>query len=209
VEPFVVVVPDRGDRKVLTDHCLWQISRMTVKPDYTYLINYAPLSTNIDLVERVKNGVASAQNDGYDLCFILENDDFYGSDYFERFGNMKEDFFGQNNSWYYNLRNRTYKNLTHAGRSSLFTTGFRISALERFRWPDNTPFLDIKFWEHANTYNKKIKFVETGAIGIKTGMGLCGGKGHRMVFENRDPDLAWLKKRVDWDSFEFYSGLKL
>lgn len=188
---------------------------MTVKPAYTYLIKYPPVSTVFDLVDRVRKGIADAQNGGYDLCFIIENDDFMPTDYFERFGNMKEDFFGQNNSWYYNLRNRTYKNFPHPGRSSLMTTGFRISAIDRFNtdknWEliGNTPFLDIKLWQHANTYNKKIKFVETGAIGIKTGMGLCGGKGHRMIFENKDPDLAWLKKRVDWESFEFYSGLKL
>jgi hypothetical protein len=185
-----------------------QLDRMTLKPDAFFHINHEPESLKFDLVERVRAGVSKAIVHGVDLCFILENDDYVTPDYFERFGNMKEDFFGQSNSWYYNLRNRTFKNFNHPGRASLFTTGFRISALDRFTWPENTPFLDIKLWQYANTYNKKCKFVETGAIGIKTGIGLCGGKGHRMIFENTDPELKWLKSRVDKESFEFYTKLK-
>lgn len=213
-ERFAVITPDRNDRPALTDHLMKQLDRMTLKPDCFIHVDYEPNSLNFDLVDRIRYGMNKVRLEGIDLVFVLENDDFYPTDYFERFGNMKDDFFGQNNSWYYNLRNKTHNNFSHPGRSSLMTTGFRISTLDKFdtdkNWDliGNTPFLDIKLWQYANTYNKKCRFVDTGAIGIKTGIGLCGGKGHRMIFESKDPELAWLKSRVDKDSFEFYKSLK-
>jgi len=204
-ESFAVIIPDRGDRQQLTMHCLKQIARMTLKPDKVIHVNYEPTGQGFDLVERIREGINKAGST--DLCFIIENDDYMPTDYFERFGDMSQhDFFGQQTSIYYNLINRTYTQLNHPGRSSLFTTGFRVSALNRFRWPENTPFLDIKLWEYAQDHRRK--FVDTGAIGIKTGIGLCGGKGHRMIFGGKDPDLKWLQANVDSDSFDFYSNLK-
>jgi hypothetical protein len=71
-----------------------------------------------------------------------------------------------------------------------------------------TPFLDIEIWKYAKSTSKRCKFIDdTGSIGIKHGIGLCGGKGHKMEMNNKDPDMTWLKARVDNDSFEFYKQL--
>jgi hypothetical protein len=204
--PFAVIIPDRNDRPELTKHCFWQIQRMTRKPDEIIHVNYPPISQDMDLAERVHNGVMAAKSKGYELVFIMENDDFYPSDYFERFGDMKGDFFGDDLTFYYNLRNRTFQSFPHAGRSSFFTSGFRVSTIQKFQFTGNQ-FLDKRMWEYAADRCLKRTFVHTGAVGIKHGVGLCGGKGHKMNLRNIDQNMNWLRDRVDSESFSFYSEL--
>lgn len=210
MEPFCAIIPTRGDRKPFLDHCLWQLDRMTVKPKAVFLINHEPVYGKVDLVARVQAGVACAIGEGIDVCFIVEDDDAYKPDHFKRYMDVfdKADFVGQDYSHYYNLRNRTWFKFTHSYRASLCSTAFRVSALNNFKWPaEDDPFLDLSLWKYART--RRRKFIDTGMVGIKHGMGLCGGKGHRMVMRNKDPDMAWLKSIVDQESFEFYKSLDL
>lgn len=205
---FCVIIPDRNDRFQLTEFCLKQLDRMTLKPDRIFHMNNSPMGSGFDLVSRIYDGIKKAEAEGYDLCFVVENDDYYPANYFEKFAPYfdKYDFFGQEYSWYYNLRNLTYNKFDHQYRSSLFTTGFKISALNNFDWPDDSkPFLDIDLWKYAR-HRKRI-FTDTGAIGIKTGLGLCGGKGHQFVMRSKDPEMKWMELKVDSESFEFYKSL--
>lgn len=198
---------DRGDRPELLEFCKYQLSRMEVKPDHSFFIDFPPKNDKIDLVWRVFEGIHRAAEMGFDLVFIVENDDFYDSTYFNHIPDA--DFIGESNTIYYNLRNKTYQNFSHPGRSSLFTTGFKISALKGFRPNYNERFLDISLWKHANLTGKNMVFRETGAIGIKHNIGLCGGKGHVLRMRNSDENLEWLKENVDSDAYEFYKTLKL
>jgi hypothetical protein len=206
---FCVVIPDRGDRPEFTKNCLRMLDRMTLKPDEIYHINYPVFEKGYDLIQRVRSGVLSAQKDGFDLCFIIENDDYYPANYFERFKPFFEDFHfaGQDFSDYYNIKNLTHNRFQHDYRASLFTTAFKISALNNFDWPPpEKPFLDIELWKYAR--HKKRKFIDTGAIGIKHGIGLCGGKGHKMYWPKTfDKNMNELRKRVDPVSFEFYKSM--
>jgi hypothetical protein len=204
MERFAVIIPDRGDRAELTAFCFRQLNRMTRQPDKVFHINYHPIGEDVDLCERVFEGVERAKAEGIDLVFILENDDHYPADYFERFGDFNADFFGDDLTFYYNLKNRTFKPIHHEGRSSLFTTGFRISSLGNFQFRGNQ-FLDLKLWRHANDAALKMKFVHTGAIGMKHGVGLCGGKGHTMKLQYCDTNMNWLRQRVDRESYLFYT----
>jgi hypothetical protein len=205
-ERFAVIIPDRNDRPELIQHCLNQLSRMTIKPDKIFHVNWPPISAHIDLCERVYDAVMRAKEFGIDLVFIIENDDYYPANYFERFGDLNADFFGDDLTYYYHLKTRQYKSMYHPGRSSLFTTGFRISALGNFQWGGDV-FLDMRLWEHAKKNKLKKMFVNTGAIGIKHGIGKCGGKGHRMKMQNCDTHMSWLKSRVDPESYLFYSEM--
>lgn len=206
---FAIIIPDRGDRPELTDFCFKQLNRMTLKPDLIIHVNDPPTGTGFDLVYRVRQGVRKAEQAGFDLCFVVENDDQYPPTYFASYAPYFDDyhFFGQEYSDYYNLRNLTHNRFHHPHRASLFTTGFKISALNNFEWPDNTkPFLDLPLWQYAR--HKKRKFVDTGAIGMKHGLGMCGGKGHKMNFpKGYDKDMEWLRESVDSESFEFYRQL--
>jgi hypothetical protein len=206
---FAVIIPDRRDRPEFTKNCLRQLERMTLKPDRVFHIDHPALGPGFDLIDRVRQGVSLAEQAGFDWCFIIENDDYYPANYFERFANYTFDysFLGQDYSDYYNLKNLTQNRFQHDYRASLFTTGFRISALNNFTWPENSkPFLDIELWKYAR--HKKRKFIDTGALGIKHGLGLCGGKGHQMNWpKNYDKDMNDLRKKVDAESFQFYKSM--
>jgi len=204
---FATITPSRGDRPELLEFCKHQLSRMEVKPDKSYLIDYKPQSEKIDLVERVKKGVELAKTDGFDVVFIIEDDDFYPADYFQQFNRRDYTFWGSEQTVYYNLKNRTFALFTHPGRSSLFITGFRISALDTFPWiaPKNR-FLDIALWEYAAKVGNP-QFVTTCAVGIKHNLGLCAGRGHEMRGKNNDESLEFLKWNVDPEAYTFYTDL--
>jgi hypothetical protein len=204
MERFAVIIPDRNDRPELTEFCFRQLSRMTRKPDQVFHINYPAIGQDVDLCERIYDGVQQAKQAGIDLVFIMENDDFYPADYFERFGDFHADFFGDDLTFYYNLKNRTFQSFPHQWRASLFTTGFRISKLGDFQFRGDQ-FLDLKLWKHAGEAGLKMRFVHTGAIGCKHGVGLCGGKGHKMKLRQCDNEMQWLRGRVDRDAYLFYA----
>lgn len=205
-EPFAIIIPDRGDRPTMTKRCLEMVNRFSMRPAKVYKIDYKPVSDSMDLTERVHLGVCKAKEDGIDLVFIVENDDYYPADYFERFGDTSQhDFFGCEHSYYYNIHKRYWSKIDHSHRSSLYNTGFRVSAVEKFMWPSDLRFLDINLWNYARI--KRSKFIQsTGSVGIKAhGEGKSGGKGHVMKLKNKDEDFIWLKSKVDSESFKFYS----
>ena len=205
---FCTITPDRNDRPEFTEFCHHQLGRMNRKPTASYFINYAPTSADYDLTERVKVGIERAKIDGFDLCFIIENDDYYAPDYFDLIWDAE--FIGNAKTWYYNLRNRTYQDWDHPRRASLFTTGFKISALTLFDWPENNErFLDLSLWTFATRARRPVAYREAKAIGMKHGVGLCGGKGHIQRNKYHDGNLECLKENVDSDAYEFYSKLKL
>lgn len=179
---------------------------MTVKPDKVIHVNYSPTGPGFDLIDRISEGVFRAQKDGFDWVFVIENDDAMPHDYFKRYLPYLEthDFIGDDKTYYYNIKTRRWSLFHHPYRSSLFTTAFRISALNNFEWPDNSkPFLDIELWKYAK--NRKKKFIDSGAVGIKHNTGKCGGKGHLMKLHNPDPDLTWLKGKLSDYHIEFYN----
>lgn len=206
---FCTITPTRGDRPQFLEFCRHQLSRMHIKPDHSYFIDHAPESTDFDLVGRVRKGVEQAKADGFERVFIIEDDDHYPADYFLHMP-PDADFLGDDHTIYYHLGNRTWQEWSHPRRASLFTTGFNISALKDFQWlPDNERFLDISLWNYAMNTKKTVFWRQSKAIGIKHGIGLCGGKGHIQRNKYQDQDLAWLKAHVDQDAYTFYSTLKL
>jgi hypothetical protein len=201
---FCAITATRGDRGKFLDHLAYQINRMTVKPEQWYIVDDKPESNAFDLTYRIKKGCKMAYEDGFNEVFVLEDDDQYAHDYFEYMTLGQYDFVGSDKTTYYNLSNRTWQTMEHKGRSSLFHTGFKLSALNGFKWPkDDYVFLDIPLWQHA----KSAKFVDSKAIGIKHGWGLCGGSGHKMKMANLDGKLEWLSANVDKESFEFYKSI--
>jgi len=206
---FCTITPDRGDRKPLMDFCKHQLTRMTVKPDKSYFIEHSPTDDRKDLIARVRNGIELAKADGFDKVYIIESDDYYPKNYFERIQLDGQDFIGCNRSLYYNLNNRTYEYLHHPNHSSLYCTAFKISALTHFQWPEpQAVFLDLRLWRYAKRQNKKL-YLHHDSIGvsIKHNIGLVGGSGHRRELKRTDPDLEFLKTQVDSEAFEFYKML--
>lgn len=200
------IIPDPGIRSDFYNFAVKQMEQQTRVPDVILRIDHQKINDKIDLVSRIATGVEYAEQHKCDWAFIIE-DDWYDSQYLERFLPFldKTDFVGQSFTYYYHIINRTWMRQDHPGRSSLFTTGFRIAALNNFDFSKLNPehkFLDIKLWEYAR--HKRKKFISAGAIGIKHGIGQCLGKGHSQVFKNRDPNFEWLKSHIDEEAFEFY-----
>ena len=205
---FATITPTRRDRPQFLDLCKHQLGRMDVMPTTSYFVDYDPKTLNVDLVTRLKIGIERAKKDGFDMIFIIEDDDYYPKNYFNIA--MEAEFIGSQKTTYYNLRNRTYQDWDHPRRSSLFCTGFKISAIENFNWPeDDERFVDLTLWQYCMKMRRTVSWTDTKAIGIKHGIGLCGGRGHVQRNKYNDPELEWLKGNVDTDAFTFYSSLKL
>lgn len=180
---------------------------MTIQPTETIFIDHPPVSTDYDLSLRIRLGIAAAQAKGIDICYIVEDDDFYPSDYFEHMQMNGYDFIGSSKTIYYNLRNRTWREFENPRRSSLCFTGFRISALKDFQWPpDDTLFVDLKLWSYAQ--RKKHKLIDRPVgVGIKHAIGKFGGIGHRIEMPNKDFNFSFLRQKVDDEAYYFYTGL--
>ena len=205
---FATITPTRGDRGKLLG---FQAERVFSKVPYSIVCCEEPKSDAIDIVPRIKHGIEVAKRHGYDFVFIVEDDDFLVDDYFKSWGDLSQyDFVGFSDTVYYHLGNQTYQTFIHPSRSSLFCTGFRISALDSFTWPsDSTKFLDIVLWEYAIRSKKRVSLLPNNPnLGIKGhGIGKAAGKGHEMTMANKDKDFQYLKSRVDETSFQFYTNL--
>jgi hypothetical protein len=209
---YCTITPNRGgERKILFEFCIQQLKKLNggKPPMSAYIMNDPPKSDAVDLVPRIRQGIELAKKDGFTHVYCIESDDFYVSDYLAR--PLDFDFFGYSDSWYYNLRNRTYAKYLHPNRSSLFCTAFKISALDKFKWPsDDTIFLDIAIWQHASRGRFKTKLLKGNPnLGIKHNIDKVGGKAHKWTMRNSDEDLSFLKSRVDETAFEFYKDLML
>ncbi len=214
MEKFAIIIPDRQDRPEFLEHCLFQMDRQTVKPGCKYIINYRPRSSTPDLVTRVKRGIELAEKDGIDIVYIIENDDYYPDDYFEKNFIGNYDFVGIPFTHYYHIMTGGHLYMTDESRkgSSLFCTGLRISVLKNFQW-SMVPgvMLDSFLWKYAADQKCNCNLLLTPAlpIGIKHGLGLCPGAGHNINFySDIDKDHAWLKSQVRPESFDFYMGIK-
>lgn len=181
---FATITPTRGDDPELLEFCKHQLSRMTVKPEKSYFIDY---QTESDKAACVKKGVDMARADGFDAVFIIEDNVAYPANFFERFDLEKYSFWGSDHTTYYALQINIKPSGAiwarwfchdHPGKSSLINMGFKISALEGFNWPEpgelflapsgsRYRYLDTAIWEFAINRDLPRQLIpEPGTIGI-------------------------------------------
>ena len=207
-EDFAIIIPDRGDRPELTEHCLFQMQKQTVKPSQIIHIDYKPINTP-DLIERIKYGIEMSN---YDKIYIIENDDYYPNDYFAKMAFNGRNFVGIGQTLYYNLITLKYAllNHNHEKRSGLAFTGFSRQVLTDFIWPENkNVFLDLKLWKYATNF-RLLAWEDIKPLSIKHGIGLCGGYGHDIRFGKKiDFQMRFLKSVTRYESFLFYQQLHL
>lgn len=211
MEKFAIIIPDRCDRPELLEHCIYQMERQTVKPDFKYIIDYRPKSSSVDLIARVRRGIELAEKDGIDIVYIIENDDYYPDDYFEKNSIQDFDFVGIPFTHYYHIMTGGHRYIENLNSSSLFCTGLRINALKKFQWP---AFIGIKLdhilWGYAADQCRcKLLLTPALPIGIKHGLGFCPGAGHnKNLYSDFDKNYSWLRSHVRPESFDFYMDLK-
>lgn len=166
-----------------------------------------------DIVPRIRLGFEELKKYNVDVIAIMENDDWYSQQYLNYIVSQWEkhnrpDLFGTSYTIYYHLKFKAWYRFEHSQRASLMNTLIKPDA--KFEWPvDNEPFLDIHLW--ANIRNRMIFVPDKHySMGIKHGVGLCGGGMHeddkmnRLRFPYPDPDGSFLKEHLDHTSFNFY-----
>ena len=204
-----VIIPDRNDRPKFLEHCLKMLSKQTMQPTFIEDVNFVNPTNNFDLTQRVRIGFDRLKNI-CDCVLIIENDDYYSENYIETMVNKwielgKPELLGTDYTYYYHIFKKQYRKLIHKGRASLMNT--LINTKLNVNWCDNNDiFLDLHLWnKHKGlTFTPEVPI----AVGIKHGIGLCGGSGHnRMVLTENDESLEVLKSLVDKESFNFYKSL--
>lgn len=218
MEPFAVIIPTRGDRPALLQRAGYLLGRQTLQPSQVFVIDYPPASDAPDLVQRIREGMRCARKAGIDFVYIWEDDDYYPPTYLEMhhqkvMRNTKA--IGYAFSWYYHIGRKMYHILSHYKRSALFSTGFSISGIEKYPWPaDDCLQLDFHLWDwlhHESASWNLVLHISHQAphpIGIKHGIGKCGGVGHTTLnYDHADPDWQWLTTHTSSYDVEFYKNL--
>lgn len=218
--PFLlgIIIPDRGDRPEFEEQYLRLIQRQTITNTRKIIItvmvqNAEPTSDKPDITWRYRTGYEKFNNLGYDLLCFWENDDWYAEDYLEVMVDEwekagKPDLFGTNYTIYYNLIIKKYFRMTHVQRASAMNTFIKPDLT--VPWPDDhEAFTDVALWDRIPS-RKVIEPPHLIAIGMKHGIGKCGGKSHvdRLYrYINDDGHNSFLAQHVDEWSLAFYNQL--
>ncbi len=210
---FGVIIPDRGDRPNFLANCLRMMESQTIKPKIITIVNDPPENEKCDITKRYRIGYDRLRNYNLDAVFLIENDDWYWNQYFETMLshwkiNERPDIFGINFTIYYHLKLKAWHRMSHDDRASAMNTLLKPDM--NFDWgKDEDPYTDQHLWSILKGIS-----IDPGwifSIGMKHGLGMCGGafhtdRYHRYV--NSDPDMLWLKRKVDAESFNFYKQIK-
>ena len=207
---IALLIPTR-DRPQFLEHALYLISKQTQKPDIIEVVNDKPLSNQKDITYRYRLGCERLVSKGADVILFWEDDDFYSNTYIQSMlqswsACAQPQIFGINYTIYYHLKIRKWLRQNHEGRASAMNT-LVTKSIVNFSWPDDSEsFLDLILWKEmkGRAVDSTIK-----SIGIKHGLGLCGGGGHHrtMWYKNEDPQMKWLASHVDKKSLDFYVNL--
>ena len=204
-----ILIPDRSDRGLFLHQAMVMIQRQTVKPDFVELVNdESYLET--DITWRYKLGIERLKEYGADVIIFWENDDWYSEDYIEQLlkdweENGKPDLFGYDETIYYNLKTNEKRILKHSNRSSMFCSMI-TSKLDVSFPEDSYIFLDLHLWR--NYKGKAVKPKKITCIGIKHGVGKCGGKAHSKDFKYDCIDDNLLLENISEEDRYFYGFVK-
>ncbi len=221
------IIPDRNDRPLFLEHCRKMLANQTVQVDLIWVVNAPATSEKPDITKRYRLGYELISDDGqFDVIFLIENDDYYAPDYIEKMLTAwkeagKPELFGTAYTYYYHVGLGSYFLMKHPERASAMNTmivpGLKIT------WPnDNEVYTDLHLWLHQHVVDCRKKTWSPSniiSIGIKHGVGLCGGRHHfdrlgrykmKGGLGNEDANgiddinMEFLRANVDKDSFEFY-----
>lgn len=226
------IIPDRSDRPQFLEQCRKMLLNQTVKVDHVELVNYAANSEKPDITERYRIGYERISKLGdFDVIFFIENDDYYSPTYIEiMLGAWNDagnpDLFGTSYTYYYHIGLQSYFMMNHPERASAMNTMIKPNLL--INWPnDNEVYTDLHLWMHDHVLSGIKKTFTPNkiiSIGIKHGVGLCGGRHHKDRLNRYkmrgglgneiangfdDVDTVWLRMNTDVESFEFYEEWKI
>lgn len=226
---IAVITPDRGDRPEFLACLRTMLENQILKPDHVELVNYPPKSTLPDITERYRIGYEKLSKMGFDVILFMENDDYYSPKYIQEMILEWQlagfpDLFGTTFTTYYHIGLRKYFTFYHSERASMMNTLIRTNL--KINWPaDHEIFTDMFLWTRHDCLNGTKGLwtpPDNLSIGIKHGVGMCGGRQHstglhRYTIQGGlgnersggrdDVELKWLSERVkDSSIFEFYKS---
>jgi hypothetical protein len=212
---IAVIIPDRGDRKELTENCIRMLHKQTLRPKYIQILQSEPEEKTIDITRKYRHGVEYySKSEDVDVIAFIENDDWYAPDYFEYMMKKWEEhgspeLFGINYSIYYHLKLRKYFVMRHAGRASAMNTFIKRGA--KCLWPkDDERFVDMWLWKRPELERRiAIEPNHIISVGMKGhGVGMHGGYFHTERLEKYiNDDNGFLQNTLDEDSFEFFNKI--
>lgn len=207
-----IIIPDRKDRPKFMQNCLRMIKAQTLQPEIIHIANEKPVSAEKDITKRYRTGYDALRARGLDAIALMENDDFYHPTYLQYMAEQwqkhgKPDLLGTAYTIYYHLKLKAWFTMNHSLRSSAMNTFIKPDL--NFDWcVDSDPYTDLHLWMRSGLKGVVIK-PPILSIGIKHGEGLCGGRNHTDKLEryiNKDTDLSFLEKHMDYESFQFYTN---
>ncbi len=208
-----VLIPTR-DRPIFLNHACEMISRQTRQPDHLLIVD-EPTEHEIDLNYRYRIGLKKLFAEGCDCVVLWEDDDWYCPEYIEIMTNgWAKDWYtlyGLNKTIYYHLRSGKYSIINHPDRCSAMSmvVGKKILDIEPPRDDDK----DFDLYYCSKIINKCCVSENRNLnLGIKHGIGTCGGKGHNeslSLYKNgiKDIDNKFLKNTTGQD-FYFYDEIR-
>ena len=214
-----IFTPTRNDERLvfrpLYDR---MVAHQTVQPDFQYVIDYPPVSDELDLKQRLIAGVAQAQADGVTRLIVMEDDDYYPPTYIESILHVWRpgtSVVGIANSLYYHLPAGWWMQIQHGTRASLHSMSFDPSVLSRFPFDSiGATHLDAQIWMWCTQMAHTTQLLDWSAriISMKHGLGLCGGDGHHKAFPKynmRDANRDWLRLFVGEEFAQLYLNLEV
>lgn len=211
-----ILIPTRGDRPKFLEHALWLISQQSMQPDLIEVVADPPKGQKKDITLRYKLGCERLFSKGADIIIFWEDDDYYSHLYIQKMVSQyvkhkKPDIFGIDSTIYYHLKTRKYALLPSnpkGKKASAMATIVNRKIMD-IEWPPmDYVWFDIWIWERMAGVS--IEFDEPINVGIKHGIGMTGGIGHRdgiNIYKNQDRDYKFLSSLVDAKSLQFYKKL--
>jgi hypothetical protein len=214
-----VIIPTRGDRPKLLDNAIRMMLGQTLRPVHVEFVCDEPSSPTVkDITKRYRLGYERIQKacPNLDLIALVEDDDYYRPEYLETMAaewdkRGRPDLFGTTYTVYYHLRLRRWFIMNHLERSAAMNTFIRPGL--SIDWcPDSEAYTDLHLWMRSNLKDKGKLFTPPThlSIGMKHGIGLCGGKNHNDRldrFVNCDASGDFLRANVDESSLDFYNKI--
>jgi hypothetical protein len=227
-----IIIPDRGDRPEFTKNCLRMVD--TMKACYSgglfshnasrqigfYHVIDPATSDKPDITVRYKKAYDAFRGKKFDCLLFIENDDWYSPDYIsimidEWIKRGKPDFLGHTYTVYFHLKLQKHFTFHHFERSSAMNTLIKPDL--DLQWPaDEDPYTDLFLWQQttlnhaAGAPRKFVGEVFTPhkhiCLGIKHGVGLCGGANHTTKLHRYTHDNIKLIDVMDYESYKFYSN---
>jgi len=214
-----IIIPDRNDRPEFLANCLRMIKAQTLQPEIIELVNFEGDGTRNekgelvpDITKRYRIGYEKLRGKGLDFIAFIENDDWYSPNYLEQMANYwntcnEPKIMGTSYTYYYSLRKHMYFMFDHGDRASAMNT--LIKPDMEIEWcADDVAYTDMHLWSTIKGFLFRPDPVIS--VGIKHGVGLCGGKGHiTRLHRYTQGDIEWLRSLLDPESFSFYTSLTL